>query len=211
MSWKSIADLLGGEGEVALLGAPMEAGSVTPGRCDLAPGGSAARRCGRFSTYDIDTGRELAAAVHDRGDAAGRRAVRRPRASSRSAPRSPRAAKKRLTLLLGGNNAVTRPAAARPGRAAGKCRADHLRRPFRHARDRQGAEQRQSGPLPAGGRPARLEHLPDRPRPLGQYRRRCTATRRRRASASSPSPTARRAASTRCSTRRSPASSTARC
>ena len=38
MAWKSIADLFAPAGEVALLGAPMEAGSVTPGRCDLAPG-----------------------------------------------------------------------------------------------------------------------------------------------------------------------------
>ena len=40
MSWTSIADLLTDDASapIALLGAPMEAGSVTPGRCDLAPG-----------------------------------------------------------------------------------------------------------------------------------------------------------------------------
>ena len=39
MSWKSIADLIVDDSTapVAILGAPMEAGSVTPGRCDLAP------------------------------------------------------------------------------------------------------------------------------------------------------------------------------
>ena len=54
MSWKSIADLIVDDraAPVALLGAPMEAGSVTPGRCDLAP--EAVRRAlRRFSTYDL--------------------------------------------------------------------------------------------------------------------------------------------------------------
>jgi len=57
MSWKSIADLFVGTGraEVALIGAPMEAGSVTPGRCDLAPE-TIRRTLRRFSTYDVETG-----------------------------------------------------------------------------------------------------------------------------------------------------------
>src|SRR3954449_6404981 len=67
MGWKSVADLIGAEGEVALLGAPMEAGSVTPGRCDLAPE-TVRRALRRFSTYDVETGRELASAVRDAGD-----------------------------------------------------------------------------------------------------------------------------------------------
>jgi len=62
MSWKSVADLFGHEGEVALLGAPMEAGSVTPGRCDLAPE-TIRRILRRFSTYDVETGEELELAV----------------------------------------------------------------------------------------------------------------------------------------------------
>src|SRR5206468_8118017 len=66
--WISIADLLGGEGEVALVGAPMEAGSVTPGRCDLAPD-TIRRALRRISTYDIDSGRELDVRVRDFGDA----------------------------------------------------------------------------------------------------------------------------------------------
>ena len=39
MSWTSIADLLTDDSTapVALLGAPMDAGSVTPGACDRAP------------------------------------------------------------------------------------------------------------------------------------------------------------------------------
>jgi formiminoglutamase len=110
MAWRSIADLLGGEGEVALLGAPMEAGSVTPGRCDLAP--EAIRRIlRRFSNYDVETGREIDLDVRDAGDvpvqgllpAQGFEPIRDAVAHC--------AASHRLTLLLGGNNAVTRPAA----------------------------------------------------------------------------------------------------
>jgi formiminoglutamase len=110
MSWKSIAQLLGDEGEVALLGAPMEAGSVTPGRCDLAP--DAVRRVlRRFSTYDLETGIDLDVAIRDFGDlpvrgvspADGFGAI--ARAAAEATSRHP------LTLLIGGNNAVTRPAA----------------------------------------------------------------------------------------------------
>ena len=112
MSWKSIADLISVEGtaDVALVGAPMEAGSVTPGRCDLAPE-TIRTALRRFSTYDVETGEELSLAIHDAGDArvAGlmpadgfepiRNAV--SRCTSGHA----------LTLLLGGNTAVTRPGA----------------------------------------------------------------------------------------------------
>jgi arginase family enzyme len=110
MAWKSIADLLVPEGEVALLGAPMEAGSVTPGRCDLAP--SVLRNAlRRFSTYDVETGGSLSVGLQDRGDVAvqgispaeGFEPIRDNAAASVAAHR--------LTLLIGGNNAVTRPAA----------------------------------------------------------------------------------------------------
>ncbi len=110
MAWRSIADLLGDEGEVAFLGAPMEAGSVTPGRCDLAP--EVVRRAlRRFSTYDIETGDEIDLALRDLGDvpvqglspADGFRPIV-------DAVQSAVAAHE-LTLLIGGNNAVTRPGA----------------------------------------------------------------------------------------------------
>ena len=110
MAWRSIADLTGGEGEVAILGAPMEAGSVTPGRCDLAPA-TIRKILKRFSTYDVETGRELAPGVRDLGDvdvqgvmpADGFGPIRREVSAATAAHG--------LTLLLGGNNAVTRPAA----------------------------------------------------------------------------------------------------
>jgi arginase family enzyme len=112
MSWTSIADLLTGDesAPVALLGAPMEAGSVTPGRCDLAP--EALRRAlRRISTYDLVESLELDMAVHDAGDVPvqglmpvdGFAPIRDMVAIA--------TARHDLTLLIGGNNAVTRPAA----------------------------------------------------------------------------------------------------
>jgi arginase family enzyme len=110
MSWRSIADLLGPGGEVALLGAPMEAGSVTPGRCDLAP--SAVRAAlKRTSTYNLETGEELGLGIAELGDVP----VQGLSPAQGFAPiRDAAAAAVQghgLTLLLGGNNAVTRPAA----------------------------------------------------------------------------------------------------
>ena len=111
-SWPSVAELIVAQdsGDVALIGAPMDAGSVTPGRCDLAPEAirSALRR---FSTYDVETREELTLAVADAGDiqvqgvmpADGFEPIRDGVAAC--------AASHRLTILLGGNNAVTRPAA----------------------------------------------------------------------------------------------------
>lgn len=110
MAWRSIADLMGDEGEVALLGAPMEAGSVTPGRCDLAPG-AVRRALKRFSTYDVETGAEIELAVRDLGvvPLPGLMAAQvfRPIGAAVAAATAAHA----LTLLVGGNNAITRPAA----------------------------------------------------------------------------------------------------
>ncbi len=109
--WPCIADLLTeGDAPVGFLGAPMEAGSVTPGRCDLAP--AAVRKAlRRISTYDLEAGLELATPVRDRGDlpvqglmpADGFLPIRDACVAATAAHR--------LTLLIGGNNAVTRPAA----------------------------------------------------------------------------------------------------
>lgn len=110
MSWKSIADLLGGEGEAALLGAPLEAGSVTPGRCDLAPG-AVRRALGRTSTYDIDSGRDLGVSVHELGDLPVTGLSPADAFEPIHAAVTAATKRHRLTLLLGGNNAITRPAA----------------------------------------------------------------------------------------------------
>jgi formiminoglutamase len=112
MSWTSIADLLTWDPTppVALIGAPMEAGSVTPGRCDLAP--AAVRKAmQRISTYDLVERIEIDFPVRDAGDMAvqglmpadGFEVIRNGVSSL--------AAGHALTILLGGNNAVTRPAA----------------------------------------------------------------------------------------------------
>jgi formiminoglutamase len=112
MSWPNLSDLIAGadsNAPVGLVGAPLGVGSVTPGGCDQAPPTLRAtlRRIGR---YDIETGEELSSRIADHGDAAiaglsieeatpiirelvGASVMRRP-----------------LTLVVGGNNAVTRPA-----------------------------------------------------------------------------------------------------
>jgi formiminoglutamase len=109
-AWRSIADLFSGDGEVAFLGAPLEAGSVTPGRCDLAPD-TLRRALGRFSTYDIETGREIDTALHDLGDVPVQGLM--PAEAFSPIRKGVETAVERhaLTLLIGGNNAVTRPAA----------------------------------------------------------------------------------------------------
>ena len=86
MTWKSIADLFTDRAApVALLGAPMEAGSVTPGRCDLAPE-TVRRTLRRFSTYDLETGEEIQTGVRDLGDVTFE-ASPRPTALARSSRR----------------------------------------------------------------------------------------------------------------------------
>ncbi|HEY5711034.1 MAG TPA: arginase family protein [Allosphingosinicella sp.] len=112
MSWKSVADLIVDDlaAPVAILGAPMEAGSVTPGRCDLAPG-IVRRTLKRFSTYDLTQGLELDLAIHDAGDVAVQTMM--PSEGFEPIKRAVEAcvARHDLVILIGGNNAVTRPAA----------------------------------------------------------------------------------------------------
>jgi arginase family enzyme len=112
MSWKSVADLIVDDraAPVALIGAPMEAGSVTPGRCDLAPG-IVRRTLRRFSTYDLTQGLELDLAINDAGDVAVQTMM--PSEGFEPIKRAVEACAGRhdLVILIGGNNAVTRPAA----------------------------------------------------------------------------------------------------
>ena len=110
--WPSLSDLVStanDDAPVGLLGAPLAAGSVTPGRCDLAPAKlrETLRRIGR---YDVETGRELATRVLDRGDAEiASVTIEGVTPSIRDAVAASAEAHA-LTLLVGGNNAVTRPA-----------------------------------------------------------------------------------------------------
>jgi arginase family enzyme len=110
--WPNLSDLVSSEhrnASVALLGAPLAAGSVTPGRCDLAPD-VLRRTLRRIGRYDVETGRELAARVSDLGDVA-----ISDLSIEEATPRvidavGASASTHALTLLIGGNNAVTRPA-----------------------------------------------------------------------------------------------------
>ena len=112
-SWPNLSELLV-DGDAAvpigLVGAPLAAGSVTPGACDKAPAllRQTLRRIGR---YDIEIGRSLFTPVRDRGDVelAGL-TIEQATAPIREAVRAS-LDDHRLTLLAGGNNAITRPAA----------------------------------------------------------------------------------------------------
>ena len=110
-SWPNLSDLIVGTertAPVGLVGAPLAAGSVTPGQCDLAPAllRQTFRRIGR---YDVETRRELSTQVTDRGDVeiAGL-SIEEATGPITEAVRFS-AAIHQLTLLVGGNNAVTRP------------------------------------------------------------------------------------------------------
>ena len=110
-SWPNLSDLIVGTertAPVGLVGAPLAAGSVTPGQCDLAPAllRQTFRRIGR---YDVETRRELSTQVTDRGDVeiAGL-SIEEATGPITEAVRFS-AAIHQLTLLVGRNNAVTRP------------------------------------------------------------------------------------------------------
>jgi formiminoglutamase len=109
--WPNLSELISMQhrgAPVGLLGVPLAAGSVTPGACDLAPE-LLRRTLRRIGRYDVETGRELETRVSDRGDVeiAGLSieeatpVIREAVAASAEAHA--------LTLLVGGNNAVTRP------------------------------------------------------------------------------------------------------
>lgn len=110
--WPNISDLMVAAGEAApigLLGVPLAAGSVTAGRCDLAPGilRAVLRRIGR---YDVESQRELASRIADRGDVAIEGMTIEQATGPVRAAVAASVAAHALTLVIGGNNAVTRPA-----------------------------------------------------------------------------------------------------
>jgi arginase family enzyme len=111
IAWPSLSDLLvaaDADAAVGLVGVPLAAGSVTPGRCDLAP--QALRAVlPRIARYDVEQGRNYGVAIADLGDVPlGGLTIEeatpliRGRVADSVASHS-------LTLLIGGNNAVTRP------------------------------------------------------------------------------------------------------
>src|SRR3546814_14951751 len=88
----------------------MEAGSVTPGRCDLAPE-IVRKTLRRFSTYDVETGKELDLRILDAGDADVRGVMPAEGFAPIEMALSRCTVDHDLTILLGGNNAGTRPGA----------------------------------------------------------------------------------------------------
>jgi arginase family enzyme len=109
--WPNLADLISTsnrETAVGLIGAPLAAGSVTPGRCDLAPE-LLRRTLKRIGRYDVETGRELATEVMDRGDVDVTGMTIEEATGPITAAVRDSAEAHALTLLVGGNNAVTRP------------------------------------------------------------------------------------------------------
>jgi formiminoglutamase len=112
MSWKSIADLLTQDpsAPVSLIGAPMEAGSVTAGRCDLAPE-TIRRALKRLGVWDLVAELELDLSVHDAGDVAVQTMMPSQAFDPIRLAVEKEAKGHDLVILLGGNNAVTRPAA----------------------------------------------------------------------------------------------------
>jgi arginase family enzyme len=110
-AWPNLSELLvtcAFEAKVGLVGAPLGTGSVTPGRCDLAPGElrKVLRRIGR---YDLDSGRELGTLVADHGDVNLTGLPIEEATPLLVEAVAGSVARHALTLLIGGNNAVTRP------------------------------------------------------------------------------------------------------
>ncbi|HEX6218203.1 MAG TPA: arginase family protein [Sphingomicrobium sp.] len=110
--WPNLSQLIVGkesDAPVGLVGAPLDAGSVSPGRCDLAPGLLRAT-LGRIGRYDVETGRELQSRIADHGDVPVAGLSIEEATPSIIAACAASVQRHRLTLLVGGNNAVTRPA-----------------------------------------------------------------------------------------------------
>jgi arginase family enzyme len=110
-SWPNLSELLvekDADAPVGLIGAPLDAGSVTPGRCDLAPAllRDTLRRIGR---YDVETGRELATKIADHGDVPIAGLSIEEATPSIVAACKASVERHQLSLLIGGNNAITRP------------------------------------------------------------------------------------------------------
>ncbi len=109
--WPSIAGLLGTHphANVALLGAGLAEGCITPGRCDLAPG-AFRKALKRTSTYDLETATELAGLpVHDAGDLVLEGVSPADSFAPIVAALQNLQADHALIAMIGGNNAVTRP------------------------------------------------------------------------------------------------------
>ena len=107
--WRSLADLLTDDksAPVALVGAPLNEKSLTPGRCDLAPK-VLRETLKRFSVFDVETEADLTPLrVLDAGDLFLK--TRTPEESFAPVRDAVAALSQKLIVIAGGNNAVTRP------------------------------------------------------------------------------------------------------
>src|SRR5438105_2745556 len=109
--WLSVADLLGAfaDARLALIGAPLKEGSITPGRCDLAPS-TVRTALRRLSTYDMELATDLSSLrVFDAGDVELRSVAPADAFEPIRQAVAAQTQQRDLTILLGGNNAITRP------------------------------------------------------------------------------------------------------
>ena len=111
-SWPNLSELVvapDAKALVGMVGVPLAAGSVTAGNCDQAPAllWQTLRRIGR---YDVETRRELSTRIADGGDVelAGMSIEEASDPINNAVRQS--SSLYQLTLLVGGNNAITRPA-----------------------------------------------------------------------------------------------------
>ncbi len=110
-AWPNLSDLLverDADAPIALVGAPLAAGSVTPGACDQAPP-LLRRTLKRIGRYDVESARELVTSIADKGDVAlAGLSIEQATPPIRDTV-AEAAQSHALTLLVGGNNGVTRP------------------------------------------------------------------------------------------------------
>jgi len=110
--WPNLSELLLDTGDdipIGLLGAPLAAGSVTPGACDRAPA-LLRKTLKRIARYDIGMGRSVFTPVRDRGDIdLTGLTIEQATDPIRNAVEAS-VGEHALTLVAGGNNAITRPA-----------------------------------------------------------------------------------------------------
>jgi formiminoglutamase len=94
---------------LAVLGAPLHLGSITPGRADLAP--AAIRSVlHRFSTYDLEFNRDLSRiAAIDRGDAPLADTTPADALGPLAAAVRGAGAEAQALVIIGGDNSITRP------------------------------------------------------------------------------------------------------
>lgn len=110
--WPNLSQLLTDDSDnvpIGLVGAPLAAGSVTAGACDRAPE-LLRRTLKRIGRYDVEIGREIITPIRDRGDVElSGLTIEQATGPIRDSVAAS-AAEHSLTLVVGGNNAVTRPA-----------------------------------------------------------------------------------------------------